>query len=357
MACVISPIPGWAGSAGIMIEMMRAQTNIASASANEPPPLLDVRNLTTTLRLHNASFKPVDDVSFSVKRGEVLGLVGESGCGKSTAVLSLMRLIPPTARTSGTVLFEGKNLLEMSSGDMRRIRGKDISMIFQEPMTALDPAFTIGSQVVETIRAHIDISPGEAANKAVEILQHVGIPNAPRRMKDYPHQFSGGMRQRVMIAMALVLKPRLLIADEPTSALDVTIQAQILDLIARLKDELNMSIILITHDLSVVYDMADRVAVMYAGEIVETGPVNQIFAEPQHPYTQGLLRSMPDLSTGKEELPVIPGRVPELWELPQGCRFAPRCANRIARCTEEHPELTGRISNHGLRCYNPTPFR
>jgi peptide/nickel transport system ATP-binding protein len=188
------------------------------------------------------------------------------------------------------------------------------------------------------------------------MLQHVGIPNAARRMKDYPHQFSGGMRQRVMIAMALVLKPRLLIADEPTSALDVTIQAQILDLLARLKDELDMSMILITHDLSVVYDIADRVAVMYAGEIVETAPVQAIFNDPQHPYTQGLLRSMPYMANGKEDLPVIPGRVPELWELPTGCRFAPRCPNRIAICTEEHPNLLGKEDEHGLRCFNPTRF-
>src|SRR5713226_9791103 len=289
-------------------------------------PLLDIQNLTTTFKLHKATFNPVENVSFHVNRGEVLGLVGESGCGKSTTVLSLLRLVPPGTRLSGTVLFGGKNLLDVSDAEIRRVRGKDISMIFQEPMTALDPAFSIGLQIVETIRAHIAVSPGEAEHQAVEMLQHIGIPNAARRMKDYPHQFSGGMRQRVMIAMALVLKPRLLIADEPTSALDVTIQAQILDLLARLKDELDMSMILITHDLSVVYDIADRVAVMYAGEIVETAPVQAIFNDPQHPYTQGLLRSMPYMAKGKEDLPVIQGRVPELWELPTGCRFAPRCA-------------------------------
>src|SRR5260221_3031731 len=285
MACAISLILDWAGSQA----MMKEQTSAAPISSNNMQPLLDVRNLTTTISLHKSFFKPVEDVSFYVKRGEVLGLVGESGCGKSTTVLSLMRLVPPKTSIAGTVLFEGKNLLEMSSGDMRRVRGKDISMIFQEPMTALDPAFTIGSQIIETINAHVDISPGEAVHQAVEILQRVGIPNAPRRMKDYPHQFSGGMRQRVLIAMTLVLKPHLLIADDPTSALDLTIQAQILYLLAQLKDELNMSIILITHNLSVVYDIADRVAVMYAGEIVETGPVSQIPDEPQHHYTQRLL--------------------------------------------------------------------
>ncbi len=326
-------------------------------ATTDPASLLDVRNLTTIIPVHKASFKPVENVSFHVSRGEVLGLVGESGCGKSTTVLSLLRLVPPATKTSGTVLFEGKNLLEMSNRDIQQVRGKDISMIFQEPMTALDPAFTIGSQLVETIHAHVEVNQREAERQAIEMLQRVGIPNAARRMRDYPHQFSGGMRQRVMIAMALVLKPRLLIADEPTSALDVTIQAQILDLLAQLKDELDMSMILITHDLGVVYEIADRVAVMYAGEIVETGPVRKIFDDPQHPYTQGLLRCMPDLSTAKnDDLYVIPGRVPELWEMPHGCRFALRCPNKIARCTEEHPNLMGKDDDHGLRCFNPTPF-
>lgn len=318
--------------------------------------LLDVRNLTTSIKLHQGWINPVENVSFHVNRGEVLGLVGESGCGKSTTMLSLLRLVPLGTHITGTVMFEGRNLLELYEGDMRRLRGKDISMIFQEPMTALDPAFTIGSQIIETIRAHLDVSAGEAAHQAVEVLQRVGIPNASRRMKDYPHQFSGGMRQRVMIAMALALKPHLLIADEPTSALDVTIQAQILDLLAQLKDELDMSMILITHDLGVVHEIADRVAVMYAGEVVETGVVSEVFDRPRHPYTQGLLRSMPDLTTGKEDLHVIPGRVPELWDIPSGCRFAPRCPNRIARCTEEHPALAGSENGHELRCFNPSPF-
>src|SRR5579863_7534188 len=205
-------------------------TTMQTSADENTVPLVDVQNLTTTIKLHKASFNPVENVSFHVNRGEVLGLVGESGCGKSTTVLSLLRLVPPGTRLSGKVLFGGNNLLDVSNAEIRRVRGKDISMIFQEPMTALDPAFSIGSQIIETIRAHSNVSSGEAAHQAVEMLQHVGIPNAPRRMRDYPHQFSGGMRQRVMIAMALVLKPRLLIADEPTSALDVTIQAQILDL-------------------------------------------------------------------------------------------------------------------------------
>jgi len=327
-----------------------------SAPFNALSPLLDVRDLTTSIKLHQGSITPVENVSFHVNRGEVLGLVGESGCGKSTTVLSVLRLMQPGTRISGTITFEGRNLLELREGDMRKVRGKDISMIFQEPMTALDPAHSIGMQIIETIRAHVDVSPGEAANQAVEMLQRVGIPNAARRMKDYPHQFSGGMRQRVMIAMALVLRPRLLIADEPTSALDVTIQAQIIDLLAQLKDELDMSIVLITHDLGVVYEIADRVAVMYGGEIVETGLVNEIFDRPQHPYTQGLLRSMPALQTGKGDLAVIPGRVPDLWDLPLGCRFAPRCANQIARCHEEHPSLDMSGNNYGLRCFNPTLF-
>ena len=335
---------------------MREQSTLTRTPAADAPVLLDVSHLTTTLRLRKGEVKPVDDVSFHVRRGEILGLVGESGCGKSTTVLSLMRLVPPGTRISGSVSFEGQDLLAMNGGQMRRLRGKDISMIFQEPMTALDPAFTVGSQIVETIRAHVDVSPHDAEQQAVEAMQRVGIANAGKRIHDYPHQFSGGMRQRVMIAMALALKPRLLIADEPTSALDVTIQAQILDLLAQLKDELNMSIILITHSLGVVYEIADRVAVMYAGEIVETGTVGEILDQPQHPYTQGLLRSMPDLASGEGDLHVIPGRVPELWQLPRGCRFAPRCPNRIARCTEEHPKPVWSETEHGLRCYNPTPF-
>jgi oligopeptide/dipeptide ABC transporter ATP-binding protein len=272
-------------------------------------------------------------------------------------MLSIMRLLPEKARIGGCVLFEGEDLLQLPNSAMRAVRGKDISMVFQEPMTALDPAFSVGSQIVETIQAHTAVSTAQAIEQAAEMLAHVGIPNAKRRMNDYPHQFSGGMRQRVMIAMALVLKPRLLIADEPTSALDVTIQAQILDLLMQLKDELHMSIVLVTHDLGVVYEIADRVAVMYAGEMVETGTVRNVFTNPRHPYTQGLLRSRPDLLTGKNKpLPVIPGRVPELWMLPPGCRFAPRCANRITRCGEEHPNLEEIESDHGLRCFNPTPF-
>jgi peptide/nickel transport system ATP-binding protein/oligopeptide transport system ATP-binding protein len=229
-------------------------------------------------------------------------------------------------------------------------------MVFQEPMTSLDPSFTIGSQMTETIIAHGAGTKKQARARASELLERVGIPRAETRLDDYPHQFSGGMRQRVMLATALLLEPRLLIADEPTTALDVTIQAQILDLIARLRDELGMSVILITHNLGVVYEIADRVAVMYAGEIVESGTVATIFDDPRHPYTQGLLRSMPDLTSPGDRLPVIAGRVPELTELPPACRFAPRCPNRIPRCDETHPELERSDDNRQLRCYNPTRF-
>ena len=239
---------------------------------------------------------------------------------------------------------------------MRRLRGRELSMVFQEPMTSLDPAFTIGAQIVETVRAHERIGRTAARAQAAEMLSRVGIPRPESRLDDYPHQFSGGMRQRVMLAIALVLKPRLLIADEPTTALDVTIQAQILELIAELRAELGMSVILITHNLGVVHEIADRVAVMYAGELVEIAPVPDVFDDPRHPYTQGLLRSMPGLVKRGEELPVIPGRVPELGQIPSACRFNPRCPNRIARCVETHPELKTTDRDHELRCYNPTPF-
>jgi oligopeptide/dipeptide ABC transporter ATP-binding protein len=239
---------------------------------------------------------------------------------------------------------------------MRRLRGKEVSMVFQEPMTSLDPAFTVGQQLVEAIRAHGRVPRSDARARALEMLDLVGIPNPTKRLDSYPHQFSGGMRQRAMLAIALALEPKLLIADEPTTALDVTIQAQILELVARLRDELGMSVLLITHNLAVVHEIADRVAVMYAGEIVENGPVATIFDDPQHPYTQGLLRSMPGLTPRGEYLAVIPGRVPELHQLPSGCRFAPRCPNRIERCAL-HPDLRRVAPGHELRCTNPTPFR
>jgi peptide/nickel transport system ATP-binding protein len=321
------------------------------------PALLDVRGLTTELRLRAGRFNAVDDVSFTVRHGEVLGVVGESGCGKSMTALSLMRLLPPAASiTHGAVLLDGVDLVSLGAGEMRRVRGKDVSMVFQEPMTSLDPAFTIGEQIIETVRAHERIGKDEARKRAVEMLERVEIPNAARRAHDYPHQFSGGMRQRVMLAIALVMRPKLVIADEPTTALDVTIQAQILDLLDELRRALSLSVMLITHNLGVVHSVADRVAVMYAGEVVEVAPVGEIFDDPQHPYTQGLLRSMPSLATRGSDLPVIPGRVPELAEMPTGCRFAPRCANRIDACTQSHPTLTRTGPLRELRCYNPSAF-
>jgi oligopeptide/dipeptide ABC transporter ATP-binding protein len=253
-------------------------------------------------------------------------------------------------------VLEGEDLLSLPKSRMRKVRGKDVSMVFQEPMTSLDPAFTIGSQIIETIRAHGRVKRSAARARAAEMLGRVGIPEPTRRIDDYPHEFSGGMRQRVMLAMALVLKPKLLIADEPTTALDVTIQAQILDLIRQLRDEIGMSVILITHNLGVVHEIADRVAVMYAGELVEVAPVPEVFDEPRHPYTQGLLRSMPGLASRGRELPVIAGRVPELTQIHHACRFNPRCPHAIPRCKETHPELTRVGRDHDLRCYNPAAF-
>ena len=320
--------------------------------------LLEVDGLTTEIRRRSGWVKAVDGISFAVGRGEILGLVGESGCGKTMTALSLIRLLPDAARISGgRALLGGQDLLSLARGRMRQVRGREVSMVFQEPMTSLDPAFTIGHQIVETIRAHERIAMKAARARAAEMLARVGIPRPATRLDDYPHQFSGGMRQRVMLAIALVLEPRLLIADEPTTALDVTIQAQILELIAGLREEIGMSVILITHNLGVVHEIADRVAVMYAGELVEVAPVREIFDDPRHPYTQGLLRSMPGLASRGRELPVIPGRVPELGQIPDACRFNPRCPNRIPRCVESHPDLVRTERDRELRCYNPTPFR
>ena len=328
-----------------------------AAAASELAPVLQVEGLTTEVRTRRGSFKVVDGVSFSLGRGEILGLVGESGSGKTMTALSLIRLLPAAARiTGGRALVGGVNIVSQRPAAMRRLRGKEVSMVFQEPMTSLDPAFTVGQQLVEAIRAHERVPRSDARARALEMLDLVGIPNPGKRLGSYPHQFSGGMRQRVMLAIALALEPKLLIADEPTTALDVTIQAQILELVARLRDELGMSVLLITHNLAVVHEIADRVAVMYAGEIVEHGPVATIFDDPQHPYTQGLLRSMPGLTPRGEYLAVIPGRVPELYQLPTGCRFAPRCPNRIERCAL-HPDIRRVASGHELRCTNPTPFR
>jgi oligopeptide/dipeptide ABC transporter ATP-binding protein len=329
----------------------------AGGDAVHTGPALAVEGLTVGVRRRKAINAAVDDVSFTVGRGEIVCLVGESGCGKTMTALAVMGLLPPVAHVAaGRILLGGEDLLRLSKGEMRRRRGRAVSMVFQEPMTALDPSFTIGSQLVEAIRAHTSDGKAQARARAVEMLDLVGIPNAARRLDDYPHQFSGGMRQRVVIAMALLLEPRVLIADEPTTALDVTIQAQILELIVRLRDELGMSVLLITHDLGVVNEIADRVVVMYAGEVVEGAPAARLFDDPLHPYSQGLMRSMPELATPGERLPVIVGRVPDLGAMPPACRFAPRCPNRIAKCDEQHPPLALTDGIRELRCYNPTPL-
>jgi peptide/nickel transport system ATP-binding protein len=307
--------------------------------------------------MRRASYLAVRDVSLHVQKSEILGIVGESGCGKSMTALSIMRLLPPAARQSaGTVRLDGRDLTSASEREMRRIRGNDVAMVFQEPTTSLDPCFTIGFQLIEAVRSHSAESRRDARDRAVAMLERVGIPRAGSRLGDYPHEFSGGMRQRVLIAMALLLEPQVLIADEPTTALDVTIQAQILDLLTELRASLEMSIVLITHNLGVIYEVADRVVVMYAGEVVESRNVKDLFADPRHPYTQGLLRSMPDMTPRGATLPVIRGRVPELQDMPVACRFAPRCPNRLARCDVEHPELLEVGEGDTLRCFNPTPF-
>jgi oligopeptide/dipeptide ABC transporter ATP-binding protein len=309
--------------------------------------ILEVKSLQTSFFTDRGEVKAVDNVSFDLYKGKTVGIVGESGCGKSVTSLSIMRLIPspPGKIVGGEILYKGQNLLNLNMEQMRKVRGNEISMIFQEPMTSLNPVFTVGNQLIEAIRLHQDLSKSAALEKAIEMLKLVGIPAPDKRVNDYPHQLSGGMRQRVMIAMALSCNPNILIADEPTTALDVTIQAQILDLLRDLQQKMGMSIMLITHDLGVVAEMADEVVVMYAGKVAERGPVREIFASPKHPYTQGLLNSIPVLSkdpTGKikkNRLEPIPGIVPNLLDLPQGCRFQERCKYVTEACKGVEPEL------------------
>lgn len=303
--------------------------------------LVDVRNLRTHFYTEDGVVPAVDGVTLHIKKGETLGVVGESGCGKSVTSLSIMRLIPnpPGKIIEGDILFEGRDLVRMHESEMRKIRGNEISMIFQEPMTSLNPVFTIGDQIAEAITLHQGLNYKEAINKAIDMLRLVGIPVPERRVREYPHQMSGGMRQRVMIGMALSCNPKLLIADEPTTALDVTIQAQILELMKKLKKELGMAIMLITHDLGVVAEMAERVVVMYAGKVVEEGDVVSIFKAPLHPYTEGLLESIPRLHETRERLHVIEGVVPNPLHLPGGCRFHPRCPYIIDKCREVEPQL------------------
>jgi len=324
---------------------------------NTNTPVLEVKNLKTAFKTDDGVLVAVDDVSFSVMAGQTVGVVGESGCGKSVTSLSIMRLIPdpPGKIIGGEILFKGKNLLNLSLEEMRKIRGNEISMIFQEPMTSLNPVFTIGNQIMESVILHQKLSKKEAKEKAIEMLRLVGIPSPERRVDDYPHQLSGGMRQRVMIAMALSCNPSVLIADEPTTALDVTIQAQILELIKGLREKLNMAVVLITHDLGVVAETCDYVVVMYAGKVIEHGTAEDIFLRPSHPYTRGLLKSIPSHDTGakKQRLETIPGLVPSLLKLPKGCRFQDRCSKKQNKCTDAEPNLENVGAGHSAACFFP----
>lgn len=312
-------------------------------------PLLEIRNLATVFPTESGSARAVDNVSFSLDKKSVLGIVGESGCGKSVTALSILRLVPPPGRTvSGEILLDGENLLNLKESQMRSIRGNRIALIPQDPMTSLNPVYTIGEQIMEAIELHQKVSHKEARQRAITVLDKVRLPEASARLDDYPHQFSGGMRQRVMIAMALSCEPDLLIADEPTTALDVTVQAQILDLLRQLQQEQEMSILLITHDLGVVAEMCDMVAVMYAGSIVEYASVQELFKNPLHPYTIALLKSIPRPNV--QRLEAIEGQPPDLIDLPKGCRFAERCPLVEPRCREAVPALEEKRKGHFARC-------
>lgn len=318
--------------------------------------LLSIRDLHTRFHTYDGVVRAVDGVSLDMSRGETLGLVGESGCGKSVTALSTLRLLSsPPAEIQGQILFEGVNLLDLSPEEMRKIRGNRISMVFQEPMTSLNPVLTIGDQVSENIVLHQRMSVKGAREKAIEMLKRVQIPSPEHRIYEYPHKLSGGMRQRVMIAMALSCNPQLLIADEPTTALDVTIQAQIVDLMIKIKEETGTSIILITHDLGLIAEMAQRVVVMYTGKVVEEADAIKIFQDPLHPYTRGLLQSIPWIGRktkeGRRKLQEIPGIVPNLLELPPGCNFQPRCPEERRRCREEDPPLVEKSGGHWVRCW------
>ncbi len=319
--------------------------------------LLRIENLQTHFFTPEGVVKAVDGVSLDIPRGQTLGVLGESGCGKSVTALSIMRLIsdPPGRIVGGSIHFEGIDLAKASPARMRTIRGNQISMIFQEPMTSLNPVYTVGNQIAETYVTHQGLSREEALDRAVRMLQIVGIPSPEKRAHEYPPQLSGGMRQRVMIAMAMACRPKLLIADEPTTALDVTIQAQILDLMLGLQEELGMAILMITHDLGVIAEVSDRVAVMYAGEVMEYSPIDHLFLGPAHPYTIGLMASVPELGAkfkrGKQPLREIPGMVPNLIHLPAGCLFSPRCERVLDRCRKEKPPLFTLDESHGARCW------
>ena len=318
-------------------------------------PLLQVRGLRTYFFTEAGTARAVDGVDLDIGKGEVVGLVGESGSGKSVTALSVLRLIPdpPGRIVSGSITYKGRDLLKIPLEEIRNIRGQEISMVFQEPMTSLNPVFTIGMQVMEVIQAHEDCSRGEAFERAVQMLELVGIPEARLRMQDYPHHFSGGMRQRVMIAIAVACGPALLIADEPTTALDVTIQAQILELMLRLKaKQPDAAVLLITHNLAVVAETCQRVVVMYGGKVQEVAPVERLFDAPQHPYTKGLLESLPSVEGPRAaRLPAIPGLVPSIHNLPAGCKFCTRCEMKVERCETEEPELIEVAPGHLVRCH------
>ena len=315
-------------------------------------PLLEVQNLSIHFSTEEGMIRAVENASFEIYPGEILGLVGESGCGKSVTGLSLLRLIPipPGRIVTGEILFDGRNLLNVEEKEMEKVRGNDISMIFQEPMTSLNPVFTIGDQIMEAIILHQGLDKTEARKRAVEMLDRVKIPSPEKRIDSYPHQLSGGMRQRAMIAMALSCQPKLLIADEPTTALDVTIQAQVLQLLKEIQREMGMSVMLITHDLGVVAEIADRVAVMYAGRIFEYGPIEAIFGKMRNPYTRGLMHSIPQLGEKKNRLNAIAGQVPDPMDLPVGCKFHPRCDLMIEDCKKEEPALFQVNGDHFSRC-------
>jgi peptide/nickel transport system ATP-binding protein len=323
--------------------------------ATTASPLLEIRGLKTHFATEDGMVQAVDGVDITVGRGETVGVVGESGCGKTVTALSVLKLVamPPGRFVGGQILYQGRDLIPLSTEEMDRIRAKDIAMVFQEPMTSLNPVYTVGEQIAEVVRRHEGLSRKAANDKTIEMLRLVQIPNADKRLDDYPHQFSGGMRQRVMIAMALSCSPKLLIADEPTTALDVTIQAQILDLLADMKSRFGMAVMLITHAMGVVAETAQRVVVMYAGKVIEEAPVDQLFADPKHPYTQGLIRSIPRIDTAvkqKTRLEAIPGVVPSLLNPPPGCRFAARCRYAMAKCRDAVPPLRDVGGGHKVAC-------
>jgi oligopeptide/dipeptide ABC transporter ATP-binding protein len=327
------------------------------STTNAKQPVLSVRHLTTSFKTDRGIVTAVDDVSFDVFAGETLGIVGESGCGKTVTSKSIMRLLPDHLTVYGDaseIMFEGRNLARADASDMRKVRGDKIAMIFQEPMTSLNPVFKIGWQIEEALKYHTDLNARERRDKAIEMLRLVEIPNPERRVKEYPHQLSGGMRQRVMIAIALCCEPDVLIADEPTTALDVTIQAQILDLMNQLREKLDTAIMLITHNLGVIAQVADRVIVMYAGRVIEQSEVNELFHHPRHPYTKALLESIPKAGRAHTvKLPTIPGMVPSLFELPKGCRFNNRCPNAEQKCVDFEPDLVRDAEGRDVRCHFP----